>query len=306
VKLTQIQAFLAICESGSIRRAARQLNVSQSNLTKIVRQLEDELSAPLLLRSARGVTPTNYGRALIPRAKVIESEVQRAKNEIRQIQGFGKGVISIGVSASPALMLVSKALTRFWRRFPDVRVHVVDGAYDPTLADLRDGRLDFSIVPIELVPAARELQTELLMESVLVPIVRKGHPLQNAKSLKDLAQASWVLSGSATAPVNVLEATFVKHGLKAPRVQVQCESFPALMSLATGTDLIGVLPKRFVEMPPFEAVLKAIPIKEHFLPSRAVLLTRADVPMTPIAQALAKDFRLTAKVLGLAPGDSEL
>jgi len=306
MKLTQIRAFLAICESGSIRRAARQLNVSQSNLTKIVRQLENELSAQLLVRSARGVAPTNYGRALIPRARVIESEVLRAKSEIRQMQGVGKGVISIGLSAGPALMLASKALTQFSRSFPDVRIHVVDGAYDPTLADLRDGRLDFSIVPIELVPTGREVQTELLMESVVVPIVRKGHTLQNAKSLKELAHASWVLSGSATAPVNILEGTFIKHGVAAPRVQVRCESFPALLALVTGTDLIGVLPKRFVDMGPFEAVLKAISVKEQFLPSRAVLLTRADVPMTPIAKALAKAFRQAAKSLGLSPGDSEL
>jgi LysR family transcriptional regulator of abg operon len=306
MKLSQIQAFLAICECGSIRGAARRLRVSQPNLTKVVRQLEEELSAQLLLRTARGVMPTSFGRALIPRARVIESEVLRAKNEIRQIQGIGEGIISIGVSASPALILASKALTRFWQRFPDIRVHIVDGAYDPTLADLRDGRLDFSVVPIELVPRGQDLRTELLMESVVVPIVRKGHILQNSKSIKELGHASWVVSGSATAPVNILEGTFVKYGFKAPRVQVQCESFPALIALVTGTDLIGILPERFVETAPFAAMLRAIPVKEHFLPSRAVLLTRADVPMTPVAQALAKEFRQTAKALGLSPSDSEL
>jgi LysR family transcriptional regulator of abg operon len=293
-KLEHLRAFLAVAEAGSIRGAARRLGVSQPGLTKIIRQLEEELSVPLVQRSVRGAVPTEYGRALVPRVKIIESEIQRIRDEVLQMRGERKGVVAIGVSAGPA-MIVPHVLKRFWQRHPDVRVHIVDGMQESTLADLRDGRLDFSIVPMELATGNQDLKVEFLMQTAVRPVVRKDHPKKHATSLKELSGSEWILSGSTKSRTNLIEGTFAKHRLRPPRLLVRCESFPALIALVSESNLIGILPESILLEPLLRPILDVLSIKEQFLPSRACLVTRAGTPMTPFAQILVREFRRFAK-----------
>jgi LysR family transcriptional regulator of abg operon len=294
IKLEHLRAFLAVSESGSIRGAARRLGVSQPGLTKIIRQLEEELSVPLVQRSVRGAMPTEYGRALAPRVKVIESEIQRARDEVLQMRGERKGVVAVGVSSGPA-MIVPQVLKRFWQRYPDVRIHIVDGMHESTLADLRDGRLDFSIVPFDVAAGNHDLNIEVLVHTNVRAVVRKDHPQSNATSLRQLSDSDWIMSGSTKSRSNLIEKTFAKYRLRAPRLLVRCESFPTLISLVSASDLIGILPARVLREPFLKPILDVLTIKEQFLPSRLCLVTRAGLPSTPIAQNLMREFRRIAK-----------
>jgi LysR family transcriptional regulator of abg operon len=294
IKLEHLRAFLAVSESGSIRGAARRLGVSQPGLTKIIRQLEEELSVPLVQRSVRGAMPTEYGRALAPRVKVIESEIQRARDEVLQMRGERKGVVAVGVSSGPA-MIVPQVLKRFWQRYPDVRIHIVDGMHESTLADLRDGRLDFSVVPFDVAAGNHDLNIEVLVHTNVRAVVRKDHPQSNATSLRQLSDSDWIMSGSTKGRSNLIEKTFAKYRLRAPRLLVRCESFPTLISLVSASDLIGILPERVLREPFLKPILDVLTIKEHFLPSRLCLVTRAGLPSTPIAQNLMREFRRIAK-----------
>jgi DNA-binding transcriptional LysR family regulator len=296
LRLGHVRSFLAILEAGSIHAAARRLGVSQPGLTKVVSLLERELGVPLLQRSSRGVIPTDYGRVLASRAKVIEAELRLVGEEISQLQGVRSGMISVGLSAGSSLLL-TRVLEQFWRRHPDVRVRVVEGGYESTLADLREGRLDFSIAPRELIAAVTDLTVEKLFETAIVPVVRKSHPLRNIRSLRELSDESWVVSGSRIASTNLLEATFAEYKLGTPRIRVQCESFPALFALLSESNLIGILPERLLRISGFQHVLQIVPVKEKFLPSQACLLTRPGTANTPVAKALIREFRRAAKVL---------
>ena len=84
MKLSQLRNFIAVVEAGTVRQGARNLNLSQSSVTKSIQQLEDELGAEMLHRGARGVTPTAAGRALLAHAKVIEAELRHARNDVKR------------------------------------------------------------------------------------------------------------------------------------------------------------------------------------------------------------------------------
>ena len=77
MKLHQLRAMLAISESGSIQEASRLLHISQPALSKGIKELEAELGVPLLIRSNRGITVTEYGERLVRRARLILEEVRR-------------------------------------------------------------------------------------------------------------------------------------------------------------------------------------------------------------------------------------
>src|ERR1700733_4589637 len=270
-----IRAFQAIVESGSIRAAARRLGVSQPALSKILHQLEAELGAPLVLRSVTGAVPTEYGRALMVRATLISEELRRAKEEIAQMAGNKGGNVAISMSAVAAFLMASEALNRFWRRYPEAKVRIVDGVFEMMLSDLRSGRLDFSIGPLPRVAFGPDVETELLFENVIVPVVRKGHPLANATSLKDLQVCTWLLIGPGSEGINLIAENFADRGLSLPRVSVACESFPALIELVAGTDLVTALPLSLLRHRLIGDLMKPIKIKEKLRSTAMALITRA-------------------------------
>jgi LysR family transcriptional regulator, regulator of abg operon len=300
IRISQVKAFLAVAECGSIRSAAKRLGVSQPALTKAVRQLELELEVPLLQRTSRGAVVTEFGQALAPRAQIIEAELRLIREEMAQLRGAPASEVTIGLSAGASLLL-SKALAGLWQRYPNARVRVVEGGHEATLAELRHGHLDFSIAPQELVAEPSDLTIEPLFETKIVPVVRKTHRLRKALSLKDLTKQGWVISGSRIASINILEATFAKYKLGQPKVAVQCESFPALVALLSETDLIGILPDHLVRVAGFQHMLQVIPVQEQFVPTQACLLTRPGTPSTPLAAALIREFRRAARAVDAKP-----
>src|SRR5258706_16481683 len=110
MRLSQIRDFLAVTETGSIRAAARSLGLTQPALTKSLRQLEAELGAVLVTRSVRGIVPTDLGQAFLARARSIDGDLRRAKEEIAQMQGSREGALSVGASTAPAMGVLPRAV----------------------------------------------------------------------------------------------------------------------------------------------------------------------------------------------------
>src|SRR5260370_39369964 len=91
MKLHQFVARVSASQSGSLRQAAGKLRVSQPALSRSIRELEDELGVKLLDRTALGVEPTAYGRALILRSKIVDSGLRQAKDDIGQFRAATHG-----------------------------------------------------------------------------------------------------------------------------------------------------------------------------------------------------------------------
>src|SRR3989304_859040 len=121
LKLSQLRNFTAVVEAGSVRQAAKHLNLSQSSVTKSIQQLEADLGVALLHRGAHGVAATEAGKALLARIKVVEAELRHARNDIETIQGAGLGEIRISASPSVATGLLPRAVIDFQRTHPRVR-----------------------------------------------------------------------------------------------------------------------------------------------------------------------------------------
>jgi LysR family transcriptional regulator, regulator of abg operon len=131
MKLHHFRDLVAISEHGSIRAAARHLGTAQPTLTRSLSELERELGAPLFERRSRGMVATALGQAFSRRATAILNDVRRAHEEFEQLRGNAVGLVAIGLSIAAHLWLLPKALKPF-RRYPKVRLHIIEGFY-PTL-----------------------------------------------------------------------------------------------------------------------------------------------------------------------------
>ena len=83
MKTHQLKALVALAENGSIRGAARDMGLSQSALTKTLRELETQTGAALLVRASRGTRFTPAGKVLVDHARLILTTMRRAEEEVR-------------------------------------------------------------------------------------------------------------------------------------------------------------------------------------------------------------------------------
>ena len=89
--LRQLETLLAVAEEGSFTAAADRLHTVQSNVSEHVRQLEAELGVQLLVRSRRGTVPTEFGVAVLERARRIRSELEALRKDLSMLQGLETG-----------------------------------------------------------------------------------------------------------------------------------------------------------------------------------------------------------------------
>ena len=107
MKLTGLRALMAAVEEGSLRAAARRLHVSQPALTKMIRELERELSTTLLRRSTTGVLATAQGMVLYERAIAADRELAHAVDQIQQLDGRMSGPLTVGAVPLAVMLPVS-------------------------------------------------------------------------------------------------------------------------------------------------------------------------------------------------------
>ena len=98
--LRQLKYFVQIVESGSLAKASRQLYIAQPALSQHIAKLEAEVGKPLLIRTAKGVTPTENGAALHHHARFILRQLDQALSIARQEPGTVHGMVSVGLAAT--------------------------------------------------------------------------------------------------------------------------------------------------------------------------------------------------------------
>jgi DNA-binding transcriptional LysR family regulator len=140
--LDGLLAFLAVARERSFTRAAARLGVSQSALSHTMRDLETRLGVRLLARTTRSVSPTEAGERLLvtlePRLEEIDAELA-ALSELRERPG---GTIRITATDFAANRVLWPRLTKFLRRYPDIKVEIV---IDYGLTDIVAQRFDAGV-----------------------------------------------------------------------------------------------------------------------------------------------------------------
>ena len=192
-KLQQLKVFQQVIRSGSIRGAARALGQSQPAVSRTLRELEQTLETRLIVRGNQGMTLTETGRAFSQRMQFILEELERAADEIRQIDQFSQGTVAMGFSSLLAVTVFPALNDAFKAQFPQSTLLVKEGQLSMLLPALREGRLDFAVGTSGPGFPLDDLVREPLFNASFGIIARKGHPLAEATTFDALQNARWVL-----------------------------------------------------------------------------------------------------------------
>ncbi len=301
MKLSQLRNFIAVVEAGAVRQAANNLNLSQSSVSKSIQQLEEELGAEILHRSAHGVNPTAAGKALLNRAKVIEAELRHARNDVQTIQGAQVGEIRVSASPTVAMGLLPRAVVAFQRARPKVSFCISEDVYPDVLPAIRTGDIDFAICLVPTPPRDDTLSFIRLVEDHLVPAVRADHPLIGARKLQlaDLLDLDWIIYRRSHTGLDVFEQTFASNGLALPKSTIECTSFACALALVENGDYVTLVPSQMFfggRTPPSLALL---PLDSPMQPWQVAVISRARRELSAVGLAFLAEIERMAS--GIRP-----
>lgn len=306
MKLTQLRNFIAVVEGGAFRQAAKNLNLSQSSISKSLQQLEDELGAKLLHRRARGITPTAAGEVLLARAKMIEAELRHVRNDVQTVQNAQMGEIRIAASPTVAMGLLPRAIVSFQKRRPRVSFRISEDVYPYMLPAIRNGDIDFAFCLVPGRPRDQTLGYMSLVKDQLVPAVRSDHPLLSRRrpKLADLLDLDWIIYRRSNAGLDVFEQTFASNNLPLPKSTIQCTSFACAMALVEAGNYVTLVPSRmFVggHKPPSLALLQ---LDSPMQPWEVGIISRAKHELSAVCLAFLTELKRIAALPSARKGDA--
>lgn len=121
-----MELFSAVCEHKSINKTSIIHHVSQQGVSKMIRELEDELGCKLLIRSKQGVTPTHYGAYFLRECRAFLDKKNHICENITNITDFPKETLFLGMAYGIISALPNKILSDFEQKYPHITIEYSD------------------------------------------------------------------------------------------------------------------------------------------------------------------------------------
>lgn len=141
----QIQCIIALTEEGSFSGAARRLFVTQPSISQLVKNMENQIGAPLFDRSSSPIKLTLIGKAYYDAAKKMEAINRELHNRVSEINGLETGTLRIGTSPFRASCMLPRSISYFKQRYPGIQINIVSDNINNLKEQLLDGAIDICI-----------------------------------------------------------------------------------------------------------------------------------------------------------------
>ncbi|MCB1207212.1 MAG: LysR family transcriptional regulator [Verrucomicrobiae bacterium] len=179
MEFQQLEQFVALARTRNFTRAAAELNLSQSALSRAIQKLEDQVGQPLFERKPREVVLTDLGGLLLDRAKEILKLVEDTFSLLSEAGRHGR--IRLGAIPTIAPYFLPGLLRSFAEEQPDISVVVMEDTTENLIRRCSHGEIDLAILALPLI--AKYLQIESLFDEELLLVVPSGHPLASGKPI---------------------------------------------------------------------------------------------------------------------------
>lgn len=283
MNLRTIQWFVAVVDAGGFTRAARVLGTAQPAVSLAIRKLEGELGATLLVRSSRGVTPTEEGARFLEHARAILAHEAGARRDVQAVARLETGQLTLGVPPMVGATLLPPILARFVARYPGIRVAVVQAGADEIAARVLRGILDLGVMA-----GWRRIDglvSRLLVREPVVVCVAAAHvwSRRNRVTWADLLAQPLVAFPRGYYQRALLDEAARRLKLE-PRIVVEAESIPLIAELVRrGRGAATLLAMTAAELSGIRAI--ALPDGVHV---PIALCRRADAEPSSAARAFER------------------
>lgn len=289
ISFRQLQYFVAVCEEGSISKAAGRENCTQPALSTQIRNLEEVIGSKLFERSVVGVLPTTAGKRFYRHALAILRSLRMAEHEMAKGNDQILGTVRAGLIPSVVRGILPSFLPRFVERHPAIELCITE-AFSGTLTGwLLARELDLAVV-VEP-PAHDGLVTERMAEGPAMLITGKAAGLAAGPvRLSDLPPLKMVLPGHRHGLRAIIDRSIWARSLRVVRI-LEMDSVPGMITFVRASDWATILPSAAVMRDLGDPDLVLNPITDPQFQCNLYIAHLAQFPPGPAAQQFVEALR---------------
>jgi DNA-binding transcriptional LysR family regulator len=245
MEFDDVRTFVTVANVGSVSLAARDLNITQSAVTRRLQRLETSLGATLLDRRTRPVMLTGAGQAALERCRRLLNDVR----EVRAAASNGdlpQGEIRIGVAHALTELALTEPVGEIRCTFPKLALRLSTGWSHDLLERVRSGALDAAVI---LLPEGEPLPTEVAGKHTgserLVVVASRRHGPQRVRKIQDLAGVQWVLNPEGCAARAGLRRALLRSDIDMV-VAVETYNYELQLALVSQNRGLSLVPERIL------------------------------------------------------------
>lgn len=272
------RVFYTVAMAGTVSAAAAVLHVSQPAVSKSVKKLEDLTGCTLFARSVKGVSLTSEGRILFEYVQQGFAHLQNGERILQKIREKGEGVVRVGISNTLCRYYFLPRLEEFHRRFPGIRISIVNRTSSETLRLLEQGAIDFGIISIPRDTSGFDFRELLTIEDIFIagsrfPELRKPQPLAA------LADYPLMMLEKNHVTREYIDGWFAAQNVAlAPEIEIGSLDF--LIEFARIGLGVALVIKNFVTAELARGLLFAVPVTPAMPPRKIGIVTPKNLPLS--------------------------
>ncbi|MBL8485458.1 MAG: LysR family transcriptional regulator [Rhodocyclaceae bacterium] len=278
-----IQAFVVIAELGGFNKAAEQLHITQTALTRRVQKLESYLGLKLLDRTTRYVELTSVGREFLPQARAIVAEMTAAVGRLKDMSKYARGNFTLACVPTMAAQILPTLMREYAKDHPNNRIRLLDA----TSYEVRDAVLNSQAeLGIGILGEQRPDLTEVpLFDDPLMFFCRDSNPLSEMKSVtwSDMSDADLIVVSNLTATRAFMDYQLAKRGISLSGAYEVQHHATAISLVAAGVGC-AILPASTFQEGDRPGV-RRIPLVSPVVKRKVILITRKNSTLSPAAEA---------------------
>lgn len=287
-------AYLKTVETGSITRAAERLGYTQSAVSRMIADLEEQWGVPLLKRNRTGIEISSEGMQLLPRLQAIAKEEAELSFAVSELHGLRSGLIRIGSFTSMSTSWMPEMIKAFHQQYPNISFQIFNGEYQQIATWLRRGMIDCGFLALSV---ADEFETEFLLRDSLTVILPPEHPLRDAPCfpVSRLSSEDFIsLKEEQDYEIDL----FLDHLRQSPNIKFEVSNDFAILAMVECGLGISIVHELVLHNDRFRIVKK--PMDQPFFRDIGIAVSRVSTPST-----ITRRFRdhAVSWARALFPGD---
>lgn len=285
MRVEQLQAFLAIAETGSFQKAARKCGVTQSTISRQIQSLEADLGLPLFHRTAQAKL-TLAGERFLPRARKICQEWENATQELAELLAGKQPELCIAAISSVCSHYLPPVLHQFCKDYPEVQLRVTSLGSDRALKVLKDGLVDLAIVMNNrFLTASPEIIVDILFNEPVEVLMAANHPLAEHErvSWSEITRYPQVVFKDGYGMQRLVQEQFHRQGATL-QAALELNTLDAFRGIVRQGEAIALLPESAVFDARHDPTLAVRSTGEPTLKRQVVLVTTSDRLQIPPIQ----------------------
>lgn len=221
MELRQLQYFLKVAQKEHVTKAAEELHVAQSAVSRQIHQLEQELGVDLFMQKGRNLQLTPVGQLFCKRVETLLKDLERSVAEVHEFLDPELGEIRIGFPHSLGTHLIPSIVAEFRRLYPNVRFRFKQGTYASLIKDVLSGEVDLAFIS-PFPENDGHVAGDIVMTEELFAILPQHHPLAGEEviRLEQLRDEKFVLFSQGYSLRPIVWQACIQAGFK-PKIALK-------------------------------------------------------------------------------------